>query len=505
VSFIRAQNLYVLDLRTGQERALTSDGGGTLKNGMAEFIAQEEMGRNTGYWWSPDEERIAYAHVDEAPIPEHRRFEVEAGELSVYTQRYPEAGARNALLELRSVELAGGAVTPLDLGPESDIYLARVDWFPDSRHIAVQRQSRDQRRLDLLKIDASSGQGRTLLTETSSTWVDLNDELTFLRRSKRFIWGSMRSGYQHLYLYDFDGKLIRPLTAGNWMVVADGGGRALLDVDEVRERVYFMANEASTLERHLYAAPLGRQFPPTRITRETGWHTVTVSPDHTFFLDVYSNPERPPRVQLRYIDGSVMKTLMDNPLDNSHPYAPYRDSHVPMEFGTLRAADGQTMNYQILKPTHFDPARKYPVIVDVYGGPEYRTFAVHGAPSSSARCWRRTATSSSRSTIAAAGSVVSRSSPCCTSAWARSRWPTRSRVSGSCDRCRSWMRSGSACSVGATADTWRSCAFSPHLITSRQECQVRQSPNSGCTTPTTRSATWACPNRMWPATRRVMY
>ena len=369
VSFIRNQNLFVLDLATNQERALTTDGGGLIRNGMAEFIAQEEMARNTGYWWSPDEQHIAYTRTDETPVPEVERFEINADEVSVYTQRYPAAGTHNALIELKSIELKSGKVTDLDLGPERDIYLARVDWFPDGRYLAAQRQSRDQRRLDLLKIDVGSGKASTLLTETSNTWVDLNDELTFLARSRAFIWASRRTGYQHLYLYDLDGRLIRPLTSGKWMVVGDGGARALLGVDEVAGRIYFVANERGPLERHLYSAPLRRTSAPSRITEEVGWHTPVVSPDHRFFLDVYSNPDRPPRVQLRSIEGRVIKTLIDNGLDDSHPYAPYLGAHVPTEFGTLQAADGQTLYYQMLRPAHFDATRKYPVIVDVYGGP----------------------------------------------------------------------------------------------------------------------------------------
>ena len=371
VSFIRDQNLWVLDLATGVERALTSDGAGLVSYGVAEFIAQEEMDRQTGYWWSPDDRYIAYTRVDEGPVPEYRRFEIGADDVEVHTQRYPAAGTHNALVELKVVDLQSGAVTSIDLGAERDIYLARVDWFPDSRRVAVQRQSRDQRRLDLLSADVATGATRVLITETSSTWVDLNDELTFLNRSARFIWASSRSGYRHLYLYDLDGQLVRPLTAGNWMVVGDRGVRAVAGVDEKRKLVYFMANERSPLERHLYVTSLLTSTPEQarRITDESGWHRVVMSSTAQFFLETYSTPDRPPRVRLRSADGRALATLIDNALDESHPYWPYLDHHSEAEFGTLPAADGQTLYYRMLRPPHFDPAAKYPVIVAVYGGP----------------------------------------------------------------------------------------------------------------------------------------
>jgi dipeptidyl-peptidase-4 len=371
VSFVRDQNLWVLDLATGAERALTTDGAGLVSYGVAEFIAQEEMDRQTGYWWSPDDRYIAYTRIDESPVPEYRRFEIGAEDVEVHTQRYPAAGSRNALVELKVVDLETGMVTPVDLGAERDIYLARVDWFPDSRRLAVQRQSRDQRRLDLLSADVATGATRVLITETSPTWVDLHDELTFLNKSARFIWASSRSGYRHLYLYDLDGQLVRPLTAGNWMVVGDRGGRAVMSVDEKRKLVYFMANERSPLERQLYATSLLTSTPAQvrRITDESGWHRVVMSSNSKFFLETYSDPERPPRVRLRSADGRVLATLIDNALDESHPYWPYLDQHSKAEFGTLSAADGQTLYYRMLRPPHFDPKAKYPVIVTVYGGP----------------------------------------------------------------------------------------------------------------------------------------
>ncbi len=371
VSFVRDQDLWVLDLASGRERALTSDGGGLIANGMAEFIAQEEMDRHTGYWWSPDDRFIAFTRTDESQVAEHRRFEIGADDVEVRTQRYPAAGARNALVELKVIELASGAVTNIDLGADRDIYLARVDWFPDSRRLAVQRQSRDQKRLDLLSAEVASGATRVLITETSSTWVDLHDELTFLNKSPRFIWASSRSGYRHLYLYDLDGQLVRPLTAGEWMVVGDRGARALLAVDEQRKLVYFMANERSPLERHLYVTSLLTSAPQQvrRITEETGWHRVVMSNGAKFFLETFSSPERPPRVRLRSADGRPLATLIDNKLDESHPYWPYLDHHSQAEFGTLQTADGQTLYYRMLRPPHFDTKARYPVIVTVYGGP----------------------------------------------------------------------------------------------------------------------------------------
>ena len=371
VSFIRDQNLWVLDLASGKERALTSDGGGLVSNGVAEFIAQEEMDRNTGYWWSPNDRYVAFTRTDESVVPEYRRFEIDADDVKVQSQRYPAAGTRNALIELKVIDLETGAATSIDLGTERDIYLARVDWFPDSRRLAVQRQSRDQRRLDLLSADIATGATRVLITETSATWVDLNDELTFLKKSSRFIWASSRTGQRHLYLYDLEGNLVRPLTAGDWMVVGDRAARAVQGVDEQRKLVYFMANERSPLERHLYATSLGTSAPAQvrRITDETGWHSVAMATDTRFFLETFSSTERPPRVRVRASDGRELATLIDNALDEKHPYWPYLDHHSPSEFGTLPAADGSTLYYRILKPPHFDATVKYPVIVTVYGGP----------------------------------------------------------------------------------------------------------------------------------------
>ncbi|HEU4778864.1 MAG TPA: S9 family peptidase [Steroidobacteraceae bacterium] len=369
VSFVREQNLHVIDLATGVERAVTREGGGMVSFGMAEFIAQEEMDRDTGYWWSPDERHIALARVDESQVAEVERIEIQAAGAAVVRQRYPATGARNARVDLFVADLAADSRLPLDLGAETDIYLPRVDWFPDSRGIAVQRQSRDQKTLELLRFDALSGRGRVLLTERHEHWVPLHRELTFLQRSAQFIWASSRDGFQHLYLYDNDGKLIRPLTSGEFMVIGESSEPAIRAVDERARRVYFIANQPSPVERQLFSVSLDSPGAPQRVSTQPGWHSVAMSPDARVWVDTFSDANTPRSATLRTTGGKVLAKLLANNLDDSHPYASYRDEHVSAEFGTLAAADGQVMHYKLLKPRHLEAGQRYPVLIDVYGGP----------------------------------------------------------------------------------------------------------------------------------------
>jgi dipeptidyl-peptidase-4 len=391
VSYVREQNLYALELASGREIALTQGGGGLVSFGTAEFIAQEEMERNTGYWWAPDDSRIAYTRIDETPVDEVERYEIGARRIEVVRQRYPAAGRQNVAIELWVAALArstlagskqaGAAMAAdrapvrIDLGSNPDIYLARVDWLPDGSALAVQRQSRDQRELVLLRADAASGASRELLRETSPAWVPLHDELTFLPRRGQFIWASQRSGFKHLYLYDLAGHLVRALTSGPWMVTADGSERALAGVDEARGLVYFVANRDSPVERQLYVttldAPRGGAEPPAprRISQQAGWHSVRMSKSARLWLDTWSDAETPPSLTLRRVDGSAVATLVANRLDASHPYAPYLGAHLRTAFGTLEAADGQVLHYQMLRPRDATPGERHPVIVDVYGGP----------------------------------------------------------------------------------------------------------------------------------------
>jgi len=370
LAYVREQNLFVFELALHQERALTRDGGGAIKNGMAEFVAQEEMDRRTGYWWAPDDAHMAFVRVDETPVTLAQRFEIAADNVATFAQRYPAAGEANVAVRLGVIAVGSGATTWIDLGSESDIYLARVDWLPDARTIAIQRESRDQRRLDLLFADIETGAVRPVLTETGRTWIELHDELTFLQNVPQFIWASSRDGFQHLYLYDYAGRLLRQLTAGEWSV-DDFRARAIKGVDEGRRLVYFTATEKTPLERHLYSASLDTHDPHDvhRITHEAGLHAISMSADAQFYVDDFNSAARPPRVSLHDSGGRLLHWLQENPLDEHHPYAPYLADDSQPEFGTLTAADGHELHYRLFKPARFDPATRYPAIVEVYGGP----------------------------------------------------------------------------------------------------------------------------------------
>ena len=373
VSFVRGQNLHVIDLATGRDRALTHDGGGTVHEAEAEFVAQEEFAQSSGYWWAPDDSLVAFKRYDEAAVPVARRFEVYADHTEVVEQRYPAAGQTNARLRLGLVAPDGkSAPRWIDTGANADIYLPRLDWEADGRHLAYQRLSRDQKTLELLRVDVATLRQAGLLTEHSAAWVNVNDDLRFLRRQPALVWASERSGYKQLYLYGLDGKLIRPLTAGDWDV------DAVLALDESADRVYFSSNKDRIEDSQIYTVALdgSADAAPRRISEGEGWHKPSFGCGEGqadckvgLYVDTWSDALDPPQTSVRDADGKPLAWIERNALDAQQPFTAYRDALAAPEFGTLPASDGQKLAWRLIKPKDFDPARRYPVLVYLYGGP----------------------------------------------------------------------------------------------------------------------------------------
>ncbi|MDP2010846.1 MAG: DPP IV N-terminal domain-containing protein, partial [Phenylobacterium sp.] len=362
VSFVRDDNLFVLPSQGGAEQALTTDGSELTSWGTADYIAQEEMARQTGYWWSPDETRIALTHVDQTEVDVVERLDIGATGATIVNQRYPRVGRPNSVVTLHVADVATGKRVKIDLGAETDIYLARVDWSKDGKTLYVQRQSRDQRRLDLLAADPATGKTRVLLTETSPHWVELTDDFKPLKDGG-FLWSSEKSGWRHLYLHGADGKAVGAVTQGDWPVDAIAG------VDEARGVVTFTAFKDNPIERRLYEVAFRSPAEPRALTPAGGWWTVKMAKAGGAFVGAYEDPATPPRTGLYRADGTLVRWIEENSLKPGHPYAPYAARLRTPAFGTVKAADGQDLWWSLRTPPGFDPAKRYPVIVQVYGGP----------------------------------------------------------------------------------------------------------------------------------------
>ncbi|MDT7933764.1 MAG: DPP IV N-terminal domain-containing protein [Sphingomonadaceae bacterium] len=366
VSFVRGGNLFVADTVTAKATQLTTGASDTLSWGSAEFVAQEELDRSTGHWWSPDDRRIAVARVDESGVGIVPRAAIGAEGTRVFNQRYPKAGTPNAKVDLFIFATDGSGRVQVDLGPNADIYLARVGWSKDGRTLYVQRLNREQTRLDLLAADPLTGRTQLILSETAKTWVNLPSDgfgqggegglwpLT----DGGFLWLSERDGFQHLYRWKA-GRLIQ-LTKGRFVVSKVGG------VDEANGLAIVEANRDTPLERHVYSVPIGRAGEMKRLTALGGWHYANVDRGAHAMIVQRATPTQPPQSYLARADGSRVRWIEENRIGPGHPFAPYANLLTEPEFGTLRAADGQMMHWKLLKPAGAGP---FPVYYQVYGGP----------------------------------------------------------------------------------------------------------------------------------------
>ena len=357
VSFVRDHNVWLVRVDDGKERAFTKGGTEEIRKGELDWVYPEELEITTAYWWAPDSSAIAYLEMDERkvtqyPLVDFASFTGEADE-----ERYPVAGGDNPIVHVFVGHVDGGEARAMDTGADTNIYIPRVNWLVDSKHVAIQRLNRPQTAIDLLVADAGSGKSRLVFTDKDLYWINVSDDLTFLKDGKRFLWSSERSGYRHIYLYDLEGKELAQLTKGDWEVFAVSG------VDEAKGLVYFTAAEKSPLERQFYRVALdGSGF--ARVTKENGTHGINLAPNASAYVDTYSNSMNPPRQDLVTMEGSRVGAI------NENKPTELADLHLsPVEFLSVRSHDSMQLNAMMIKPPDFDPAKKYPVLVYTYGGP----------------------------------------------------------------------------------------------------------------------------------------
>jgi len=378
IAYVQDAELYVVAAEPGPNgkpptpKQITKGARGTGKtHGLAEYIAQEEMDRDHGFWWSHDGKYLAYTQVDETHIPSYRivhQGNPKTGEGAQEDHAYPFAGEANAKVRLGVVPRSGGKTVWMDLdrklGLGEDTYLARVKWFPDGS-LTAQLENREQTELKLVRLHPKTGQATVLLHEKSEVWINLHHALHPLEKATGeleggFVWASEQSGFRHLYVHDRSGKQLRALTSGEWAV--DG----LVDIDEDAGMVYYTAPLANDpTQKHLFVVPLAGGT-PRQITQAAGMHGVALDHGYVHFVDIHSYLSGPPTLTLRKLaDGSEVRPIPVSP----DPRVAKLELQPP-ELVALKSRDGVDLHAAVYRP---DPAvfgdGPYPTMVSVYGGP----------------------------------------------------------------------------------------------------------------------------------------
>ena len=368
VAFMRDNNLFIKDLTTGEEKQFTTDGlYNHIINGAPDWVYEEEFSFSQGFYWSPDSKKIAFMKFDESNVREFQMEEFEGLYPEWYSFKYPKAGEDNSIVGIYVYDLVTGKTVMMETGKETDIHLPRIAWTKDANTLAIQRLNRHQNHLEILAADATTGKSRVFYDETNDYYIDITDDWHFLEDGKRFLMTSEKSGYNHIYLYNLDGTLVKQLTDGPWDVTSVYG----FDGKEV----YFQAAKNTPTDRQIYAVNLKGQL--REVIGRVGTNSATFSNDFSYLININSSISQPRQYELYTNKGKLVRVLEDN-----HEFAEKLKTFNLGEKKLMKISDpafvlpdGTQVDidaWQILPPD-FDPSKKYPVLIYVYGGPGHQT------------------------------------------------------------------------------------------------------------------------------------
>lgn len=361
ISYVKDNNLYVYDIATASTKQLTTDGNENIINGNFDWVYEEEFEIINGYEWSPDSKYIAYWRLDQSKVPIYRITDFMPTYLKIEEQHYPYAGYPNSSVKIGLTDVTNGKTSWVNTGNDSDFYIPRIEWTSDPKSLAVEKLNRLQNHFDILVADRETGDANSILIEDDKDYLEVNNDLTFLKDGKGFIWESERSGNNHLYLFDMQGRQKVELTKGKYDVAA------LAYVDEVHGKVYYTSSETSPMQRELYVVDLDGKN-KKELTKEAGVHNIDFSPLGDYYIDSYSTFTMPPSWRLYLSDGKYVSTLAENEKDQLESYSKGESSFIQAE-----TTDNEKLNAWMIKPANFDTSKKYPVLFYVYGGPGSQT------------------------------------------------------------------------------------------------------------------------------------
>ena len=363
VAFTRDNNVYYTDLATGKEVQVTTDGKfNHIINGSTDWVYEEEFGFAKGFEWSPDGKAIAFYRFDESRVKLFNMNKFE-GKLypANYTYKYPKAGEQNSVVSIYCYDLASAKSTKMNVGDEDNQYIARIKWTKNPAKLAMVRLNRLQNHLDILVGNAADGTTTTLYTEKNDRYItEVTDSyLTFLDNGTQFIINSEKDGYNHLYLFDMNGKQVKQITKGSWDVTN------FLGIDQKNGLVYYLAAAKSPMQRELYVANL-KSGESKMLSTNVGTNKAVFSTGFKYYINFFNSTTSPMLITLHQANGKQIRTLEDNAA-LAQKVTEY--NITPKEFFTFVTPEGVTLNGWMIKPVGFDSSKKYPVLMTQYSGP----------------------------------------------------------------------------------------------------------------------------------------